>query len=150
MEAEKCREGFIHGTRQGHTNPSGPATGQGMQDKIQNRRIYSPGVNHFLVLVFRAATLVSDTPFNPLFLLFSSPFKDESTRYERSLPFRFVSFRVNRWGNPHRFFFSFCARDERETDASYVVDWRAKEFRASLWRNLEFVIVRLSRFAFSF
>lgn len=39
MEAEKC-EGFIHGTRQGHANPSGPAAGQGMQDKIQNRRIY--------------------------------------------------------------------------------------------------------------
>lgn len=148
MEAEKCREGFIHGTRQGHTNPSGPAAGQGMQDKIQNRRIYSPGVNHFLVLVFRAATLVSDTPFNPLFLLFSSPFKDESTRYERSVPFRFIS-RQQMGKSPSIFFFFLCERWARDRRLLRV-DWRAKEFRASLWRNLEFVIVRLSRFAFSF
>lgn len=30
---------FIHGTEQGRANPSGLAK-QGMQDKIQNRRIY--------------------------------------------------------------------------------------------------------------
>lgn len=76
MEAEKC-EGFIHGTRQGRTNPSGPAASQGMQEKIQNHRIYTSLVNHFLVLAFRA---FSDT-FQPFVsLLFFS--KHESTRYE--------------------------------------------------------------------
>lgn len=140
MEPEKCvprKRLYAHGTRQGRTNPSGPAASQGMQEKIQNHRIYT-SVNHFLVLVFRVRFL---TPFNPLSLfssLLSSSFRNTN---RRGMKTKRCSCHQNRWGNPCRLFFFARDVDVYEGISSlsvYDVIWNSWSFDRLL-----------SRFAFS-